>query len=366
MHKPKIGFKKYLRQSYKISATIAMAAAFLTGAAIFSCSGGSSGSNTTNETESTNFQQVFTEGFRQLTPLVGTSAVAEWDGWCADGESSHQYSVLTKLFNPDSGLESVYGPVQEVESILDIIETYKDMLSENGDHDVAPGDGQTYSATVSNFEGDFVVPFFGDTQTGLTRKVVISSEDESWRTMVAYDMIGDDKAMVVHTIYYDSEDDSTSYTVFRATFNETTQILQIWAASVSDKADSFKIQFIWKGDLEAETFTLTQYTNAAKDDVDHDGIFETDGFWKVMGGGSLDDQMAFRANTRDSESDDYFVVVTMDEILSATPPAGFPADAATIDSTTYPVQSYIDEEHSNCLGYLDGFPEVEDLENWDY
>ena len=329
--------------------------------------GGSDGDDDTpNAQATTNYNEVFTDGVRELTPNVATSAVVNWDGWSADGASEHEYSVLNKLFNPDSGWESVFGPVDEAEMILNILETYSETLAVNGTYDISPGDGLTYATTVSDVDGDFQVPFFNVTQSGLLKQVVIEASDDSNRIMVAYDMEGDDKAMVVHMIHDQSGDEGTSYMVFHAVFNETTQVLHIQAAAVADKDDNFKLAFIWDGDLDAETFSITQYTNAAKDDIDNDGIFETDGFWQVMGGGSLAGEMAFRAVTNDSPSDDYFVVVTMDDILSATAPDGYPAASSTIDSATYPVQGYIDVDHANCLGWLTSFPEVDDLDDWTY
>jgi hypothetical protein len=148
--------------------------------------------------------------------------------------------------------------------------------------------------------------------------------------------------------------------VFRANFNETTQNLQIWAAAVADKADNFKLQFVWKGNLDEGTFALTQHSNAAKPSPG------TDGFWKVMGGGILTGEMAFRANTNDNTEFDFFVVTTLVDMVSETAPDGYPDEAANIDSATEPVQGYIDTAHSNCLGWLAGFPEVADLGEWTY
>lgn len=332
---------------------------------VYAC-GGSSGSSTTPtapaEPAATNFTEVFIDGVRSLTPNVATSAVNDWDGWCADGAESHQYSVLNKLFNPDSGWESVYGPVDQAEVMLEILESHAEQLEEEGTVELEPGDGLTYTATMTDVTGDVQVPYFNVAQSGLTKRVVITSDDNSMRMMVAYDMEGDEKAMVAHQIRAMGEE--TEYMVFRANYNEATEDLQIWAAAVADKADSFKIQFVWKGNMADGTFAISQYTNAAKEDLG--GGVWGDGFWKVMGGGTLEGEMAFRANTRDSEADDYFIVATLAEIVDSSAPDGFPADAGTIDSATYAVQGYVDQASALCLGYLDGFPEVDDLDDWAY
>ncbi len=340
-----------------------IAAVLVLAMGLFACGGSDSTSTPTSTTPITtyNYKEVFTDSIRELTPNVGTSAVTDWDGWSAcHPDDIHRYSILNKLFNIDNGVESIFGPVASVENILDILENYEE-LSENGTHEIGDG-GVTYTAVVSDYSGDFTVPYFEDTQTGLSKQVVITSSDDSFSTMVAYDMEGDDKALVAHTKHVFEHN---SYELFRANFNETTQVLQVWVAYADDDPDTFKIQFIWKGNVEEGTFVLTQSTNAAKEDLDHDGIYEVDGMWTVMGGGNMDSEMAFRAITNDSPTDDYFVVVTMDDILSATAPAGYPAESTAIDSTTDAVQGYIDTNHESCLGWLTGYPDIDDLA-WDY
>lgn len=345
---------------------IAITMFFGVAAVLSACSGSSSTTPATTPPAGTDFTAVFTEGVAEITPQINTSAVTDWDGWCANdiGELGiHRYSLLNKLFNPDSGVESVYGPLESVENVLGILESNSDLVT-NGTYQVDGGDG-TYTAVVSDFSGDFTVPYFGHTQSGLTQKVVITAGDGSFSAMIAYDMDGDDKALVAHTkmVTTEGEDAGTSYELFRANYNETSEVLQIWVAHTDNKTDSFKIQFVWKGNMSDGTFALTQSTNAAK------GEGGSDGFWLIMGGGNMEEQMAFRAETNDNPGADYFVMVTMDDITSATAPAGYPADSgvggANIDSTTYPVQSYIDTAHANCLGWLSGFPEASDL-LWDY
>jgi hypothetical protein len=342
--------------SHKSVAAVAIiAAALLLCAGLYAC--GSSGSSSSTSSDGTDFRATFIDGLRELTPDLSTSAVNAWSGWSA-WSGGDEYSVLNKLFNPASGWESVYGPVEAAEDILEILESNEDLLVGSGTYEME-GEGGTYTFAVSDLSDDFEVPFFGALQTGLTKKVVIESDDSSWRTMVAYHMEGDDKAMVVHQIRVAGQGE-TEYMAFRANFNETTQNLQIWVAAVADKADSFKLQFVWKGNLDQGTFALTQHTNAAKEG---DG---SDGFWKVMGGGILEGDMAFRANTNDHPLDDYYIVTTLADMQNQAAPADYPAEAANINSATHAVQGYIDTSHANCLGWLIGFPEVDDLDDWNY
>ena len=298
-------------------------------------------------------QETFTESARDLTPDLSTAAVNAWSGWRGDTD----YTVLKKLFHPDSGWESVYGPLEAAESAITIIESNTSYLETAGTYEITGTSAGTLTMVVEDLTDGITVPYFNVTEASVTKKVVITSSDESMNLMIAYDMEGDDKAMVCHTKMVSGSE--TEYIVFRANYNETTQLLDIWAAGAADKTDAFKIQYHWKGNPDQNYFAITQYTNAAKEDNG------SDGFWKVMGGGDINGSMVFRANTNDDPSSDYFIVTDLAGMTSETAPSGYPADSSTIDSSATEVQKYIDTANEACLGWLTGFPEVSDL-TWNY
>lgn len=349
----------YTRFKPPIRMVLATFATLLIWAGLFACGGGGSSNTTTpSEGSSVNLKATFTDAMLEITPNLETSGVSDWSGWQGDT----QFSVLYKLFNPNSGWESVFGPVQIAEEALDIIEANEALLAIDGVHEINMSEGDQTMAltmTVSTLETGIEIPYFNATDANVTKRVVIVSADASFKTMVAYDMDGEDKSMVVHSRRVDDSDGSSEYVVFHATFNETSQELDTRAAMAADKEDSFKIHFVWQGNMEAETFALSQYTNAAKN---NDG---SDGFWKVLGGGSIHDTMAFRAETNDAPGVDYHVVVTLDTMAAALSPDGYPVISTSIDSTANSVEKYIDTVHADCLGWLDGFPEVVDL-TWNY
>lgn len=349
-------FTKRIKRIFAPLAAIAFAGLCLT---IINCGGSGGGSSTSTSTSSTTpLQSTFTETAREITPNLTTSGdVAAWSAW----DSTQQYSVFMKLFNEDSGWESVFGPLDQIDMALEMVEGFSDYWDTPGTY-TATSNNMTITAVIETIT-EMAIPYLGGTDTTVTKKITLSDADGNYNYMVAFNITGTENAMVLHSKIISNE--GTEYLVAYATHNETTGDTRIKIAGVADKTDNFKINVDWKGNESTEVFSITQYTNAAKPDS------TTDGYWMVMGGGNAESTMSFRSKNRDSgeadpaNADDYIVVATVAEMATNTAPAGFPLISSSIDSATNDIQKHVDTDHADCLGWLSGFPEVADL-TWNY
>lgn len=284
----------------------------------------------------------YVEDVREITPYLGTATdLSLWDdGWNSDTE----FSVFYKIFNPDNGVECIFNPLDTLDGFIEMINEFSSSWDTDVDSvEVTAGDSEV-TVSIDNNVTSVDVPFFGDT-VSVDRVISVSSDAEGFTVNLAFTVDSDAEALVAHF-----ELDSGEIGTFYATRNGDTDIIELWSACYTD---DFKGSFKWKGNPEEDWFAITHYTDS------------TDTDWSVMGGGSVNGDMAFIGKNGDTVGE-YYVVVDIDDIEGD----GVHADPGTItlitdeapDPVTTPVHAYITAGNASCLGYLTEFPEsAEDI-----
>lgn len=311
---------------------------------------GITGCNSSSDDDPATVSQLSTYGedVQACTPYLGVGGdLSDWDlGW--NPQLPDNYTVLYKLFGPGeiTGVEGIYDPVESLDEYIEMINA----VSENWDTDL---DGATVSigeydltVTVNNDVTSVTVPFWGN-EVSVDRIVTIEGEEEegTFTINVAFTVGETEEALVAHCELGNGEQG-----VYYAQRNSTTGDMEIWSACYSpDAEDPFYCAFKWQGNPDEGTFAITQYTSAT-------------GGWTVMGGGSIDGDMAFISGNNDIVGR-YYLTLTMDDINNGTDPETIVAEATEAPDGTG-VLAYITVDNDACLGYLTDYPDTAESISW--
>ncbi|MDY6933331.1 MAG: hypothetical protein SVZ03_03815 [Spirochaetota bacterium] len=315
----------------------------------------------------------YLDDVKSCTPDLGSSRVMEqWitsdggDGWSTNAT----YGVLKKLFHPDSGNESVYGPVETVDNYIDWINNFSNYFDSPGTYTY-----ENMSATIEEITEAVTIPYFGGTENNVDTQLTIigTNNDLPISIRIAFGIDDNNEYIVCYGQhqYVSDEETQTGYTICHATRNDATGDISIELASIADKTDVFKIRYKFEGNTTENTFRLTQKTNAATG-------------WCVLAGGSVAEDLskiAVRAtDNADSstgandgsnldETEGYYVILTKEEIYdpstldtqgeSGTTDDGWPKEATTsnLDAESDTEANYIDvRDTTNCLNWTDEYP----------
>jgi len=284
----------------------------------------------------------YADDVREITPYLGTATdLALWGGVGGGWSPDVEYSVFDKIFNPDNGVECIYDPIETLDEFIDTINEF----SASWDTDVDSIEYNEVTVSIDNDVTSVDVPFFGNA-VSVDRVITVSSDAEGFTVHLAFTVESDAEALVAHF-----ELNTGEIGAFYATRDSDTGTIEIWAAIYSN---DFKGSFKWKGNPDEDWFAITQYTDATATD------------WSVMGGGSVNGDMAFIGKNGDTAGE-YYLVVDIDDIQGDGPHA----DPGTIHLVPVPdvsvndVYAYITEGNDSCLGYLTEFPEIPGDIAWD-
>lgn len=307
---------------------------------------------------------VYEDEVREITPYTSTpkteavrsveipdngsyQCLEDWEHWKPD-MNQYTYTVLDKLFDPDSGDEGIYGPVETLDRFIDNVNVHKMLLDELGE---TVSDDSEYPSifTVLSIEPSTItVPFFGDavsvdrivkhvTGSGETEHIAFTiDEQRDAETLVAF--ATSDFGGQLQMAIYGKRDNATNMEIKVA----------IHLIYDPPSTDSFRGQFRWQGNRNENWFSITQRTDAAG------------GNWQVLGGGSIAEGrggMSFMARTADCGNLWYYIEnITNAQILSETKPGDPIAfDISPPDGST-PSLKYITDGESEFPGILDTYP----------
>ncbi len=277
----------------------------------------------------------------------------DWNAW-KPVVDANEHTVLDKLFDPGNGLENIYGPVQEMDWYVDDVNQHAALLDELGKTTEGSGEYISTFSVLSIETKTIEVPFFNDLVSvdriveyddGNGRIVFIAfTKDDQKETLVAFSQ--SDAGGPLQMVVYGERD------------NDTSMVIKVAVHLVYDGSrlgESFKGQFIWKGNLDEKWFSIAQKTDAAN------------GNWEVVGGGSIaaGKEMAFMSRNNDGCSGWYYIKsITNDQIIEGAKP-GDPIDAETDppDGSTDALK-YITDDYPEFPGELSSYPTSEISCEW--
>lgn len=322
----------------------------------FSC-GGSIASSVSG------FIDSLSEDMKKCAPDLGTatsSVLQQWntgsDGWSMDAT----YGVLKKHFDPNSGSESIYGIVEQLDSIVSQISSYSDEIVNNDSGTITFTEG---TATYETFSGDVTLPsiFGGSSVSGFEKKIVITMTDGSYEGTL-YFKLGDTDEKI---LFYGSMPANDETDVVYATRNKTSGALVINVAthkasgtipaSGAAHVDSeFRLKLYFVGNTIEHTFKFNLKTDAAQG-------------WAVFGGGSIasdSDLIAVRGTDEadsktyandgflltDNSDASYYVIISFGNLkTSGYNGGGYPLSAANLIAEASEAKKYITIGDASCL-----------------
>jgi len=307
---------------------------------------------------------------REITPYTATDSssrskmpgieedecfpyLLDWGAW-EPVVGANEHTVFDKLFDPGNGLENIYGPVQEMDWFVDDVNQHAALLDELGTTTEGTGEYVSTFSVLSIETKTIKVPFFED-QVSVDR--IVEYDDGNGRTVsIAFTKDEVNETMVA----FSRSDDGgpLQMVVYGERDNETSMVIKVAVHLVYEGnrlGESFKGQFIWKGNLDEKWFSIAQKTDAAN------------GNWEVVGGGSIADgkDMAFKSRNNDGCSGWYYIEsITNDQIKNGIKP-GDPIDAEVDppDAGTEALE-YITEDSPRFPGLLDMYPTKEITCGW--
>ncbi len=282
---------------------------------------------------------TFIDDVKECTPYLGASTLDQWSDWDPDNPGS----VLGKLFDPDNGLEeSIYTQIQTLDNHIDMVNEFTDDWDSSGGHTI-----DSITATVDTSVRSVSVPYLDISYPGLKnvavdREVTIQNGD---LTLHMAFRINGTSEIIVEQYRIGSTEAGVFYT------ERNGNILRIWYAGVGDR----KVQFMWEGDIGNGEFKVSECTDSGTN-------------WQVMGGGSIaaqSSQMAFmtRNDATNSSEDKYYITISLGDLLDGNEETVIAAAGASLSGSD--VLDYINEDDSDCLGFLNinEYPEqVSDLD----
>jgi hypothetical protein len=305
-----------------------------------SCDGGGGGTTSSSDSSITTTSETldtYSDDVKALTPYVGTSGyLDDWDtGWNPDND----FTVFNKLFGNES-VESLYGPVEALDDYIEMVNSFADYWDTDGD--ITDSDEPSDIAiTINNDINEVTLPFFKDDNNNditveVDRVVTVESSDEGYLLHMAFTVDAEQQNLVA---YYEMESGEIEIGVYYGTMNSISGDLEIWHASSS----TMNINFKWKGNLDEDWFAITQITDGCS------------GNQQVMGGGSINDEMAFISKNEDTNSslDEYYVTVTNSHINDGSTYSDTPTDAGTTPPDGTGSLAYITEGNVKCIGWLE-------------
>ena len=314
----------------------------------------------------------YSAAVRSCAPYLASSATVldQWlngdDGW----SRSAAYGVFNKHFNPDSGLESIYGPIDTLDDFIDEINRYSEYFSlTDGSYS-----GGGYTVTLSSVSSAVTIPFFtSSTNSEVNRRLQIAAAG-GYPQIDAYFLLEEAKQVVVlKACYQYGPNNSVTETIGGYVAQDsTTGDVSVWLATFVDgPADDFAMASKFEGNTVNKTFDLTLKTNAAQG-------------WAVMAGGSVaadSDLMAVRATDEadtgaygaagandhaNLDADEgYYVILTKAQVydptdLDAGSGSGWPkaVGVANVNLTaeTADVADYIRTAETACPGWTLEYP----------
>jgi len=353
-----------------------------------------------SDDSSSNGLSTYSDDIKDCAPDLSSSASALWinatgsDGWSPTAE----YGVLKKLFHPDSGTESIYGPIESMDRIIDFINEFSQNFDENGTF-TAESENTELTATNEDLTGGVTsIPYLGGAETNAIKLLNVTGSGDSSLTLKAAYGIDELKEYLVFRSKHEYTEDGVTqieYTVCHASRDDETGDISIELASICDKngdgsietnpnvADDFLIRYKFVGNTLTKVFKLTQKTNAGSG-------------WGVMAGGSVassTDKVAVRA-TQNADSTSgandytnitadatdvlgYYVVLTMDQINNPTSldssldgdrrtvDGSWPKPASSFSTETEEFKKYLIIGETDNLGWVNEYPAVITDLNWD-
>jgi len=283
---------------------------------------------------------TYEEDVIECTPYLAVSGEGYFDEWATGWSPETEFSVLYKLFHPDSGVEGIYDPIESLDEYIEIINEISEKWDEEEDFTANNGQ-ETVNVSINNTVSSITVPFWGNV-VSIDR--VITMENDTCTCNVGFTIGEGEERCVAHYVHANGETG-----VYYAHRNSTAGDIEIWSACYApDDADPFYGAFKWKGNPDAGTFAITQYTNSASGS-------------NVMGGGDIDGNMSFIAKRGDTDPSnaEYYITLDIDDIEGDNPidPGTITAAGVTApDPDAYPSHAYITSGNASCLGYLTSYP----------
>ncbi|MBF0298358.1 MAG: hypothetical protein HQK51_06535 [Oligoflexia bacterium] len=309
---------------------------------------------------------------RSSAPDLSTAALSNW---ATNWSPSASYGILKKVFNANSGTESIFGPVVTLDRMIENINSL------NSSGALENGGTITYGTTDIIFEArtsisSASIPTFlgGGTNTNVSYLVSGASADNSIQIKVAYgDLAGDNETVIGRYKYATSE--GVEYLNVYATRNNTTKDYSIKLAMIADKGtigtisgnpanSDFLINFYITGNTNLKTFKFSHRTNAGTgqaimaygsiaNDSDSIIIRATDEADSVAGG---NDYTNISNATENNQG--HYVILTKTQLMNATEPTGYPKAVAVnlAAEATSTNKAAITINESDCLEWLLTYP----------
>jgi hypothetical protein len=288
-----------------------------------------------------------------------TSALTQWntgsDGWSMDAT----YGVLRKHFDPDSGLESIYGVVEQLDQIVTDLSSDSDEIVNNDSGTVTFPDG---TATYEAVSTDVTLPsiFGGTAVSGFEKKVTVTIT-ATGMTNIMYFKLGDTDEKIL--FYYNIPSTYETGVVY-ATRNKTSGALAVKVAchkaagsmlppGSSQQNNEFRLKLYFEGNTLDQSFTFNLKTDAGTG-------------WSIFGGGSVaadSDLIAVRGTDEadsqtyandggllaDNTAASYYVVISFGNLkTSGYDGGGYPKSAANLSAETSAVKKYITIGNASC------------------
>ena len=280
----------------------------------------------------------------------------EWGAW-EPVVGTFEQTIFDKLFDPGNGVENIYGPVQILDQIIEQVNQHSslfDNLVETVD-----GEGED-AATFSVLSIETIpvkVPFFGG-QVSVDR-IVKYDDGKGKIEHIAFTINEQNEKETLVAFSAADSDGPLQMVIYGERDNETNMVIKVAVHLVYNDSypshDSFKGQFIWRGNLDDDWFSITQKTDAAN------------GNWEVIGGGSIaaGKEMAFMSRNNDGCPGWYYIKsITNEQIITGTKP-GDPISVAVDppDGNTKALR-YITDNNTEFPGILENYPTSEITCDW--
>lgn len=308
--------------------------AALVAAVVLAACGSESGSNGQGGVAAGTKLAAFTDKVRSCTPYLeeaspseGTYDLSAWSGW----DPGATRTVLGTLFDEGIGEDAcIHKVVQTIDSHIGLVNTFSEQWGSAGTYTSG-----NMTATVVTDVPEFEIPFWGYELPILFDRLITLEDSSSGLTVhMAFAQYGGDNQIVVG-----------QYTLKTAEAGVYIAQIQDGKVMISyaglSETTGVKVQIMWEGNTDEETFKISVCTNAAG------------GNWEAMGGGgvsSSSEQIALMARNN-ATAQTYYIVLTKGELEEGRRVTI--VSAATDPPASTGIESYISEESSACLGFFD-------------
>ena len=285
--------------------------------------------------------------------------------WATNWAGSADYGMLKKLFNPSSGSESIYGPIEALDRAIAIINQIDSAIDDDGNFSSGG-----YSGTRVDITGGVTVPYFTGTEDRVDKLVTINYGNDV--TKIAYGLADNKEYVVVHSIQDRTSGEQEEHLVAHAYRDNTTGDYVIKTAMIADKdnsdgaisanpsvsPDDFLLNFYIVGNYINKTFYFTQKTNASIGQVSMGGgsVAEADSGITVRADDEFDTGGAGANDGSDINDIGYFVQLTRNQLLNDTAVVPVQATEANVSGATGDSVSHITRGNSDCLEWTTRYP----------